>query len=271
MANCLICELETPRLRSPSASRSTSSTGRFASRATAPAAARSPGDRASRDRRSTTAAPSRAGHRARRTTPAPRGGHSADRAEAAFRLGHEGRLRHVPDPHAVERGCVGTPARPGRPRLRDPGRPPRRPWHTLLGIDLVGSIRSRRSVPLDDALPHVLQNPRARRIEGLDDNLWLRPHRPGVLLGVRTYGTEDRLVLEVTSDAIDAPSTRSEVEGGPTARPRPARDGGPICRWTGPRSAPSPSGGPPLAAGAARRIGENTGGAAGGGRVLRRR
>ena len=58
-------------------------------------------------------------------------------------------------------------------------------WHTLLGIDLVGSIRSRRSVPLDDALPHVLQNPRAVRTEGLDDNLWLRPHRPGVLLGAR--------------------------------------------------------------------------------------
>jgi len=88
-------------------------------------------------------------------------------------------------------------------------------WHTLLGIDLVGSIRSRRSVPLDDALPHVLQNPRAVRTEGLDDNLWLRPHRPGALLGARTYGTDDRLVLEVTSDAIDAPSTRWEVEGGP--------------------------------------------------------
>jgi predicted acetyltransferase len=88
-------------------------------------------------------------------------------------------------------------------------------WHTLLGIDLVGSIRSRRSVPLDDALPHLLQNPRAVRTEGLDDNLWLRPHRPGVLLGARTYGTEDRLVLEVTSDAIDVPSGRWEVEGGP--------------------------------------------------------
>ena len=88
-------------------------------------------------------------------------------------------------------------------------------WHTLLGIDLVGSIRSRRSVPLDDALPHLLQNPRAVRTEGLDDNLWLRPHRPGVLLGARTYGTEDRLVLEVTPDAIDAPSTRWEVDGGP--------------------------------------------------------
>ena len=81
-------------------------------------------------------------------------------------------------------------------------------WHTLLAIDLVGSIRSRRSVPLDDALPHVLQNPRAVRTEGLDDNVWLRPHRPGVLLGARTYGTEDRLVLEVTSERIDAPSTR---------------------------------------------------------------
>jgi len=88
-------------------------------------------------------------------------------------------------------------------------------WHTLLGIDLVGSIRSRRAVPLDDALPYLLDNPRAVRTEGLDDSLWLRVHRPGALLAARTYGTEDRLVLEVTAEAIDAPSTRWEVEGGP--------------------------------------------------------
>jgi predicted acetyltransferase len=88
-------------------------------------------------------------------------------------------------------------------------------WHTLLGIDLVRSITSRRCVPLDDALPYLLQNPRAVRTEGLDDNLWLRPHRAGVLLGARAFGTEDRLVLEVAADADESTSIRWEVDGGP--------------------------------------------------------
>ena len=50
--------------------------------------------------------------------------------------------------------------------------------------------------------PYLLENPRAVRTEGLDDSLWLRPHRPGVLLAARTYGTEDRLVLVVTAVAL---------------------------------------------------------------------
>jgi predicted acetyltransferase len=88
-------------------------------------------------------------------------------------------------------------------------------WHTMLNVDLVGTITSRRCVPLDDALPLLLENPRVVRTEGLDDNLWLRPHRPDVLLAARTYGTEDRLVLEVTDATASAP-VRYEVDGGPS-------------------------------------------------------
>jgi len=87
-------------------------------------------------------------------------------------------------------------------------------WHTILNVDLVGTVTSRRGVTLDDALPHLLANPRAVRTEGLDDSLWLRPHRPDVLLAARTYGTEDRLVLEVTDATASAP-VRYEVDGGP--------------------------------------------------------
>jgi predicted acetyltransferase len=138
----------------------------------------------------------------------------ADGFSAAFRLGHEDgyatyrirtRWNEGAPAHELELTELCAATREAHAAL----------WHTLLGIDLVGSIRSRRSVPLDDALPHLLDNPRAVRTEGLDDNVWLRPHRPGILLGARTYSTEDRLVLEVGSDAIDAPSTRWEVEGGP--------------------------------------------------------
>jgi predicted acetyltransferase len=138
----------------------------------------------------------------------------SDGFSAAFRLGHEDgyatyriRTRWNEGAPAHELELVELCAATGEAHVAL--------WHTLLGIDLVGSIRSRRSVPLDDPLPHLLQNPRAVRTEGLDDNLWVRPHRPGILLGARTYGTEDRLVLEVTSDAIDAPATRWDVDGGP--------------------------------------------------------
>jgi predicted acetyltransferase len=87
-------------------------------------------------------------------------------------------------------------------------------WNTLLGVDLVATITSRRGVALDDPLPYLLDNPRSVRTEGLDDCLWLRPHQPATLLGARTYGTEDRLVIEVVADATESTSTRWQVDGG---------------------------------------------------------
>jgi predicted acetyltransferase len=91
-------------------------------------------------------------------------------------------------------------------------------WHTLLGIDLVATITTRRAFPVDDALSFAVDNPRAVSTEALDDAVWLRPHQPATLLGARTYGTEDRLVVELlpdSTDAADATPTRWEVEGGP--------------------------------------------------------
>jgi predicted acetyltransferase len=91
-------------------------------------------------------------------------------------------------------------------------------WHTLLGIDLVGTIVSRRGFPVDDALYVAVDNPRAISTEAIDDSVWLRPHQPGILLGARTYASEDRLVLALrpdTTDAPDATPTRWEVEGSP--------------------------------------------------------
>jgi predicted acetyltransferase len=91
-------------------------------------------------------------------------------------------------------------------------------WHTLLGIDLVATISSRRAFSLDDALYFAVDNPRAVSTEAIDDGVWLRPHQPATLLGARTYATEDRLVLELlpdSTDPADAAPARWEVEGGP--------------------------------------------------------
>jgi predicted acetyltransferase len=90
-------------------------------------------------------------------------------------------------------------------------------WHTLLGIDLVATISSRRAFTIDDALYLAVDNPRALSTEAVDDNVWLRPHQPATLLGARTYPTEDRFVLELlpdSTDPADAAPTRWEVEGG---------------------------------------------------------
>ena len=91
-------------------------------------------------------------------------------------------------------------------------------WHTLLGIDLVATITSRRAFTIDDPLILAVDNPRAVSTEAVDDNVWLRPHQPATLLGARTYATEDRFVLELlpdSTDPADAAPTRWEVEGGP--------------------------------------------------------
>ena len=87
-------------------------------------------------------------------------------------------------------------------------------WHALLNVDLVATITTRR-IALDDPLPYLLENHRAVRTKALIDALWLRVDDVAVLLSARTYGTEDRLVLEVHGETADSPSTRWEVEGGP--------------------------------------------------------
>ncbi len=87
-------------------------------------------------------------------------------------------------------------------------------WHTILGVDLVGTVTSRRAVAVDDALPYLLTDPRTVRTVGLDDNLWVRPQRPAALLGARTYGSEDRLTVELLPDEDAPAAVRYEVEGG---------------------------------------------------------
>jgi predicted acetyltransferase len=81
-------------------------------------------------------------------------------------------------------------------------------WHTVLSVDLVGPIRSFRSVSVDDHLPHLLTDPRALRTVELNDMLWIHVRDVRTALGARSYGTEDSLVIEVDGD-------RWKIDGSP--------------------------------------------------------
>lgn len=80
-------------------------------------------------------------------------------------------------------------------------------WHTLLGVDLVGPILSRQ-VPIDDPLPYLLTNPRALQTTALNDGTWVNVRDVASCLSARTYGTPDRLVIEVDGG-------RWAIDGGP--------------------------------------------------------
>lgn len=80
-------------------------------------------------------------------------------------------------------------------------------WHTLLGVDLVGSITSRQ-VPLDDPLPYLLTNPRALQTTTLNDGVWVNVRDVKACFSARSYGTTDRLVIEVDG-------SRWAIDGGP--------------------------------------------------------
>lgn len=80
-------------------------------------------------------------------------------------------------------------------------------WSVLLTIDLVGNIIS-SAVPVDDPLPYLLSNHRAVRTINLKDGYWANVRDPATCFAARTYGSDDRLVVE--SDGV-----RWAIEGGP--------------------------------------------------------
>ena len=83
-------------------------------------------------------------------------------------------------------------------------------WQTLLGVDLVGEIRSFNIAP-DDPLPFLLENPRALRTREVNDGVWVNVRDVPTCFGARTYRTTDRIVVEVDGK-------RWAIDGGPTAR-----------------------------------------------------
>jgi predicted acetyltransferase len=69
-------------------------------------------------------------------------------------------------------------------------------WHTLLGVDLVGTITSRQ-IPVDDPLPYLLTDPRALRTTALNDGIWVNVRDVATCYAARRYSTNDQLVVEV--------------------------------------------------------------------------
>jgi predicted acetyltransferase len=69
-------------------------------------------------------------------------------------------------------------------------------WHYLCSIDWITKVKTGFRGP-DDLLPHYLPDPRAARITGHADWLWVRFLDVVRALEARTYGTAGELVLEV--------------------------------------------------------------------------
>lgn len=69
-------------------------------------------------------------------------------------------------------------------------------WATVFGVDLVGTIAS-KNLPSDEALPWLLTDVRPFGTTQLRDGMWAKVIDPAVVFGARTYGSDDRLVVEV--------------------------------------------------------------------------
>lgn len=69
-------------------------------------------------------------------------------------------------------------------------------WNAVLSVDLVGTVWS-WSVPLDDPLPYLLDDPRIVRTREVNDGLWLAVRDVPGCFDARTYGTDDDVVVEL--------------------------------------------------------------------------
>lgn len=76
-------------------------------------------------------------------------------------------------------------------------------WHTVLSHDLVGPIRARTCVSIDDPLPFLLTDPRALRTVAYTDMLWICPFDVGVLLDARAYRVDDSLVVALVDGDLE--------------------------------------------------------------------
>lgn len=87
-------------------------------------------------------------------------------------------------------------------------------WRYFLGVDLIRTVRA-IGCPVDDPLRWLLADSRRLRITALTDDLWLRLLDIPAALAARTYGTRDRLVVEITDPFCPESAGRYALEGGP--------------------------------------------------------
>ncbi len=95
-------------------------------------------------------------------------------------------------------------------------------WEYVLGVDLVERVTASRR-PLDDALLHLLEDPR-RALRRPSDALFCRVLDPAAALEGRRYAIEGRMVLELTDEFGGYAAGRFVLEAGPA---------GGRCRPTG--------------------------------------
>ncbi|MEU1018800.1 GNAT family N-acetyltransferase [Streptomyces sp. NPDC005898] len=96
-------------------------------------------------------------------------------------------------------------------------------WHYVCSVDRVVTVKSGWRAP-DDLLPQLLPDPRAARVTGHSDWLWVRILDVVRALEARTYGGAGSLVLEVT-DAAGLAGGRYRLDA--------AADGVAVCAPTG--------------------------------------
>jgi predicted acetyltransferase len=87
-------------------------------------------------------------------------------------------------------------------------------WRYVLDVDLVGTVTA-WNLPPDEPLRWLLADPRAFRVTGVTDMLWLRVVDVAAALGARRYRSAGRLVLDVDDPFLPANAGRYVLDGGP--------------------------------------------------------
>jgi predicted acetyltransferase len=88
-------------------------------------------------------------------------------------------------------------------------------WQFLVDIDLVAAVKA-NGRPFDEPLRWRLADPRRLQITEVTDHLWVRLVDPAAALAARTYGADDRLVVELTDPFLPANGGRWSIDGSPS-------------------------------------------------------
>jgi predicted acetyltransferase len=96
-------------------------------------------------------------------------------------------------------------------------------WQYCFGVDLVAVVRAGNLAP-DDPLRWMLVDSRRLRVTAVNDFLWVRLLDVEAALTARSYGTDDRLVIEVVDGFDPAVAGRYRLAGGDCQRTDDAPD-----------------------------------------------
>ncbi|HEX2040596.1 MAG TPA: GNAT family N-acetyltransferase [Acidimicrobiales bacterium] len=96
-------------------------------------------------------------------------------------------------------------------------------WRYLLDVDLIATVKAQWVAP-DDPLRLLLVDPRAARVTGVVDDLWVRLLDVPTALSARRYDADGRLVLEVVDSLRPQTGGRFVLDGGECTRTDAAPD-----------------------------------------------